>query len=140
VRVILDTNVLVSGIFFGGPPARILEAWRDRRIRLVISRAILDEYEEVAAELARKHQGVDIREILRLVLLSAEFFVPPDLPEAICADPDDDKFIACAVVSGVAVIVSGDRGLLRVDGFAGVRVVTPRFFLDRFLKREHLGE
>jgi predicted nucleic acid-binding protein len=54
VRIILETNVFVSGMFFGGPPARILEAWRDRRIQFVISRAILDEYEEVAAELARK--------------------------------------------------------------------------------------
>lgn len=135
MRIILDTNVVVSGIFFDGPPARILEAWRDQRIQLVVSRAILDEYEEVAAELARKHAGVDIGEILRLVLVTADFFVAPDLPEPICADHNDDKFLACAIAGGVSVIVSGDRDLLRVDGFAGVRVVTPRTFIDRFLKR-----
>jgi len=134
VKVILDTNVLVSGIFFDGPPARILEAWRDQRIQIVVSRPILDEYEEVAAELARKHGGTDIGEILRLVLVTADFVVAPDLLEPICTDHDDDKFVACAIAGGVSVIVSGDRALLRVDGFAGVQVVRPRTFLAQFLK------
>ena len=102
----------------------------------MVSEAILAEYESVATELARKHRGVDITEILRLVLVTAEFVVAPDLPEPICADHDDDKFLACAIAAGATVIVSGDRALLKVDGFAGVRVVTPRTFLDRFLKRE----
>jgi AbrB family looped-hinge helix DNA binding protein len=47
VRIVLDTNVLVSGVFFGGPPGRILEAWRDRRIQLVLSPEILGEYQRV---------------------------------------------------------------------------------------------
>jgi predicted nucleic acid-binding protein len=85
--------------------------------------------------LARKHQGVDINEILRLVLVTAEFTVAPELPEPICADHDDDKFLACAIAASVPVIVSSDRALLRVDGFAGVQVLTPRSFLDRFLRR-----
>lgn len=75
MKIILDTNVLVSGVFFGGPPARILEAWRDQRIQLVVSEPILAEYENVATELAQKHRGVDITEILRLVLVTAEFVV-----------------------------------------------------------------
>ena len=79
MRVVLDTNVLVSGIFFDGPPARILQAWRDQRIKLVVSRAILDEYEAVATELGRKYEDVDIGDILRLVLVTAEFFVAPEI-------------------------------------------------------------
>jgi predicted nucleic acid-binding protein len=88
------------------------------------------------AEQARKHQGVDITEILRLVLVTAEFVVAPDLPEPICADHDDDQFLACAIAVGAPVTVSGDRALLRVDGFAGVRAITPTAFLDRLLRRE----
>ncbi len=73
-------------------------------------------------------------ELLRLVLVTADFVAAHDLSEPVCSDPDDDKFLACAIASGVSLIVSGDRALLRVDGFAGVRVVTPRTFLDRSLK------
>lgn len=51
MRVILDTNVFISGVFFGGPPSRILEGWRDGRLKLVLSPEILDEYQRVAAEL-----------------------------------------------------------------------------------------
>jgi putative PIN family toxin of toxin-antitoxin system len=136
VRIVLDTNVFISGIFFGGPPARILEAWRDHRITLVISRAILDEYEQVTAELGRRYQHVNPSELLRLVLVAADFVAAQDLVEPVCTDPDDDKFLACAIAGGVPMIVSGDRALLRVDGFAGVRVVTPRAFVDRSLKGE----
>lgn len=51
MRVILDTNVFISGVFFGGPPSRILEGWHDGRVTLVLSPEILDEYQRVAAEL-----------------------------------------------------------------------------------------
>jgi putative PIN family toxin of toxin-antitoxin system len=52
VRVVLDTNVLVSGVFFGGLPGRILEAWRDGKLTLIVSPAILDEYLRVGRVLA----------------------------------------------------------------------------------------
>jgi putative PIN family toxin of toxin-antitoxin system len=101
VRIVLDTNVFVSEIFFGGPPARILEAWRDRRITLAVSRSIFDEYEQVTAELARKYRDVNPGELLRLVLVTADFVAAYDLSEPVCTDPDDDKFLACAIAGGV---------------------------------------
>jgi len=55
VKLILDTNVLVSRIFFGGVPGQILTAWADEQVSLVLSPAILDEYAQVGAELAAKH-------------------------------------------------------------------------------------
>jgi len=59
MRVVLDTNVLVSGIFFSGPPSRILGAWRHGKLRLVYSPSILDEYERVLAELADEFPNIN---------------------------------------------------------------------------------
>lgn len=54
MRIVLDTNVFVSGIFFSGPPSRILEAWRDGKIELAISPDILSEYQRVGNELSKQ--------------------------------------------------------------------------------------
>ena len=60
MKVVLDTNVLVSGIFFSGPPSWVLRAWSQGKFYLVISPEILDEYTRVSAELAVKFAGIDI--------------------------------------------------------------------------------
>ena len=52
MRIILDTNVFISGIFFTSPPFQILKAWRDGRVQLLVSPSILDEYQRIGAELA----------------------------------------------------------------------------------------
>jgi predicted nucleic acid-binding protein len=66
VRVILDTNVFVSGVFFGGAPARILEAWREARIQPVLSAEIFGEYQRVGELLGDQYPGVDLEPFLAL--------------------------------------------------------------------------
>lgn len=66
MKVILDTNVFVSGVFFSGPPHEILEAWRHGRVRLVISPEILEEYRRVGEELAKGFSPVDLIPSLEL--------------------------------------------------------------------------
>ena len=133
MRIVADTNVLVSGIFFGGPPGRILQAWREGAVQFVLSSEILEEYQEVLEEVACSHAGVDLRALLGLLVLHAEMVVPIPLSEIVCIDPADDKFLACAVAAGVSCIVSGDKHLLRMTGYRGIEVLKPRDFLDRFL-------
>ena len=72
MRTVLDTNVFISCMFFSGPPYSILEAWRDGSIQLVISPAIFQEYQRVADELSERYLGVDISDILYLLLVKAE--------------------------------------------------------------------
>jgi uncharacterized protein len=60
VRIVLDTNVFISGVFFSGPPYKILEAWRDGRIALVVSPEILEEYYRVGENLSGRYTEVDI--------------------------------------------------------------------------------
>ena len=133
MRIVLDTNVLISGIFFGGPPARILEAWRDARIRLVLSAEILEEYQRVGEILGTQYPGVDLEPFLALLAVHAEMVEAPPLSAPVSADPDDDKFLACALAARVAVIVSGDKDLLDVSGWHGLEVLRPRLFVDEYL-------
>ena len=133
MKVILDTNVFVSGIFFGGPPHRILVAWREGVIALVLSSEILEECRRVAGILAAQFPPIDLRAILALVERGAEHHEAPRLLEPVCDDPDDDKFLACAIASEVTLIVSGDKHLLRISGFRGIQVLKPRTFVDTYL-------
>ncbi len=134
MRVILDTNVLVSGVFFGGPPGRVLAAWRDGVITPVLSAEIFDEYRRVAEILSADHPDVDLVPILAVLAIHSELVNAPALPEPVAADPADDKFLACAVAGRVETIISGDKHLLRVSGWSGVRVLTPRRFIDECLQ------
>jgi putative PIN family toxin of toxin-antitoxin system len=130
VRIVLDTNVFISGVFFTGPPYRILEAWRDARVQLVASPQILDEYKRVGETLASQFPDIDLHPIFDLLTLHAEVVSDDTLPEPVCGDPDDDKFLACALISGVRYIISGDKHLLKVSGYKGLKVVSPRRFVE----------
>jgi putative PIN family toxin of toxin-antitoxin system len=133
VKVILDTNVFVSGVFFSGPPFQILKAWSDGKIQLVISPEILDEYRQVGEILAEEHPTINFKPVLDYIVLNADIHSAPSLPKPVCDDPDDDKFLACALASGSKVIVSGDRHMLKVSGFQGIEVLKPRDFLNEYL-------
>lgn len=136
MRIILDTNVFVSGAFFGGILARILGAWRDARIRPVLSAEIFEEYRRVGQILGDRFPGIDLEPLLALLAVNAEFVEAPALSEPVSTDPDDDKFLACAVAAGVTIIVSGDKDLVDQSGWRGVRILRPRQFADEFLAEQ----
>jgi putative PIN family toxin of toxin-antitoxin system len=127
VKAVLDTNVVVSGIFFAGVPGRILNAWRDGKFKLVTSPGVLEEYRRVVAELSSPAPSLDVREILDVLTIHSELVEDRTLEHPICRDHDDDKFLACAA-SARALLVSGDKDLLAADRSLGVRVMTPRAF------------
>ena len=133
MKIIVDTNVFLSGVFFGGLPYQILNAWRERRLSLVYSLDILDEYRRTAVRLARRFEGLDLGPFLALVVAEGELVPAPALNEAVCEDPEDDKFFACAVASGCRVIVSGDKHLLNATGYHGIEVLKPRAFVESYL-------
>lgn len=135
MKIVLDTNVFISGIFFRGPPYQILQAWRDNKLQIILSQEILEEYHRVAEELAAQFLGVDLRPILELLTIKAELIPSYTLSESVSDDPDDDKFIACALASKTRVVVSGDKHLLKVSGYDGVEVVRPRKFVDDYLPK-----
>ena len=133
MRIILDTNVFVSGVFFTGPPYQILKAWNAGKLELVISDEILAEYRRVAAILAEQYPPTNLQTFLSFVEQKATFVEAPKLAQPVCEDADDDKFLACAIASGAKIIVSGDKHLLKVSGYEGIQVKKPRTFVDEDL-------
>ncbi|MFO7584771.1 MAG: putative toxin-antitoxin system toxin component, PIN family [Anaerolineales bacterium] len=130
MKIVLDTNVFVSGVFFGGLPYQILKAWSAGVVELVISDEILSEYKRVAEILAERYPPTNLHTFLSFVEQKAIFFDTPSFTQQVCEDPDDDKFLACALASGATIIVSGDKHLLKVSGYEGIQVKTPRNFVD----------
>jgi uncharacterized protein len=133
LKVVMDTNVFVSGVFFSGPPYQILKAWQSGEFELVASQEILDEYLRVGEILAEERPAVDLKPIFNFVLEHATIYKPSVLKEPVCEDPDDDKFFACALASESRIIISGDKHLLKVSGYQGIEVLKPREFIDKYL-------
>lgn len=134
MKVVLDTNVFISGIFFTGPPSQILRAWRDGIVRLVVSPEVLEEYREIGDRLSVQFPGVSIEPVFALLAVHAEIVRAPKLRKRVCEDPDGDKFLACALASKCKLIVGGDKHLLRASGYRSIKVLTPRQFVDIQLK------
>ena len=135
MKLVLDTNVLVSGIFFGGVPGRVLAAWSVGTVDVVLSPDILEEYRRVGAELAIRHpaRATALEPVLRVLATNASIVDAPPLDQPVTEDPADDMFLAAAVASRTALIDSGDAHLLRVSGWRGITILTPRQFVDQYL-------
>jgi putative PIN family toxin of toxin-antitoxin system len=133
VKIVLDTNVFVSGVFFSGPPYQILRAWKNQELQIVVSQEILDEYYRVGEELSAQFSETDLNPVLEFVATRAELIEAAKLDEVVCDDPDDDKFFECAIAGGANLIVSGDKHLLKISDYKGIKVVRPRQFVDEYL-------
>ncbi len=136
MRVVLDTNVFVSGIFFIGPPHQILEAWRDGKVQLLVSPPILEEYHRVGVELASHFQNIDLKPFLDLLFIHSEIVLAPTLPPIIHDDPSDDKFLEAAVAGEASHIISGNKHLLKLSEYQGIQIIKPRDFVQMYLKGE----
>ena len=129
MRAVLDTNVVVSGIFFGGVPGQILEAWAAGRFELLLSPSIYVEYFRTCARLSEKRPQLAFSELLTTIVGNGTLIADSQSDQPITADPDDDKFLLCAM-EAQGVVVSGDSDLLTADGWGGVRVYRPREFMS----------
>jgi putative PIN family toxin of toxin-antitoxin system len=134
VRIVLDTNVLASGLLFSGPPAAILVAVESGRVSLVLTPEVIEEYSRVVEILLNQYPRIGASEALDRVIASGEIFAPVALLKPACSDPDDDKFFACALAGKAKIIVSGDKHLRNVSGSLGVDVLTPRDFVEGHLR------
>jgi uncharacterized protein len=134
LRVVLDSNVVLSGFFFAGIPGIILQGWHAGRFRLVLSPSILSEYRAAGVALESRYGGSEFEAFTALLALHSDLVDAPDhLGESVCADAEDDKFLACALAAGAEIIVSGDKQLLDVTGWRGIEVLRPRTFLEKYL-------
>jgi len=131
VKVVIDTNVFVSSVF-GGLPRQVVELWFAGRITLCLSEPIIREYRRVLHEIGAV-SAEEERDLLR-AFASGEatlYASKPSPIESVSPDPDDDKFLACALELGAERVVSGDSDLLSLGSYMGIPILTPREFLER---------
>jgi len=134
-HIVLDTNVLVSASLFGGLPREILGLIVAGVIDCSLSLPILDELRNV---LQRPKFGLSAQQALAIVEeLSAlcGIVVPSRRIRSLCADPDDDRILECALEARVDAIVSGDAHLLGLGMYEGIRIVSPSEFLQIIEKK-----
>ena len=126
MRVVFDTNVLISALVYGGLPRELLTRVFRGEITLVSSAVLMDELEEVLV--ARfGHDPSLARTVRAEIELLAELVGASDLAP-VARDPDDDAVLAAAIAGDASAIVTGDRDLITLGEHHGIRIVTPREF------------
>jgi putative PIN family toxin of toxin-antitoxin system len=129
MRVVIDTNVFISS-FFGGKPKKVIDLWKSGALMLCLSKDILEKYIEVLGRMGLRNEP-ELKELLDLVARAPNILFTSKTPEvrAVRDDPDDDKFIACALALQAEAVITGDKTLEAVRSFGGIRITNPSRFL-----------
>lgn len=132
MKVVIDTNVFVSS-FFGGKPKEIIDLWKKGKLTLCHSDSILDEYFQVLQRLGLKHED-ELEELLALFAKGIHILFTKKTPDLnlIEEDPEDDKFIECAVALKARHIITGDKALKSLGSYMGIKILSPQKFLEIF--------
>ena len=132
MRIVLDANVVISGIFWGGPPQQILKRWLEGKLTLVMSAQILAEYQDVLRRMTVGDQGSDIYAKWNHYLTELSEFVEPLPVAAVCRDAGDQKYLEAAAGGRVQALVSGDKDLAVLKVIDGIPILTPKAFLQDY--------
>ena len=131
MKIVIDTNVIASAIFFGGRPKELIEHLVYRRVDAYASTEIISEYRETIEELSERYPNRPNNIPLTDILFAMKM-VEPTTHVDICRDPDDNKFIDCAIDGGCIYIVSGDKDLLSLESYGDIEIVTVSEFLTKY--------
>ena len=133
IRVVVDTNFFISS-FFGGNPRKIIDLWKTGQITLCLSRPIIDEYINVLRRMGLQNER-ELEEVLSLFAHGFHILFTSKTPNLniVEKDPDDDKFIECAVALNSKYIISGDKALREIEDYMSIKIMSPKRFLDEYL-------
>lgn len=132
MKILIDTNILLSGLYFHGLPKKLLSELDLKKFKICVNEKIIAEYtDKIDNKFSKSKYKLD-KDLREKIFGSFESFkIVSDLK--ICRDPDDDKFINCAIDAKAIYIVSGDQDLLTIKNFAGIEIVTARDFYNKYL-------
>ena len=132
MKIVIDTNVVISGIFFGGNPRKVIEAVVDGNLNAYATPEIVEEYTEIIESMIERKQG-RLNQNTLFPFFSALKIIEGASIVNVCRDPDDDKFIGCAIDSKALYIVSGDNDLLDIQEYEGVQIITAKEFCEMYM-------
>jgi len=128
-KVVIDTNVLVSALLFKGVPGQLIECWKQRQIQPLTSCDIIDEFIRVLLYPKFQLNEQEIKFLLHQEILPwFEIVTVKKQNHFVIDDPDDDKFIWCALAGGADYIISGDEHLLNLNS-SPVPILSPAEFM-----------
>jgi putative PIN family toxin of toxin-antitoxin system len=131
-RIVLDTNVIVSALVFGGVPRAVLELAESGQCELFYSESIQNEVRRVLTEKFSWAPAM-LHEVLPVLWNMGELVAPRIAVRAVPNDPDDDRILECALAANASFIVSGDRPLLALRNYKSIAILTPRQFLETYI-------
>jgi len=133
MKITVDTNILISAAFWLGNPHRIIKKVEDGKLKLVLSAEILEEFEEILRQdkfrLKLENMNAAISDVVNKLTEMSEVVGISSRIKAVKEDPDDDKVLECAVNGKADFIVSGDRHLLEMREYRGIKIVTAKEML-----------
>jgi uncharacterized protein len=133
MKVVIDTNVIISAFLFGGTPRIILESAFEGTIQAFITDEMIEELETV---LRRSKFGLKrriIQNYLNEVSNLAKWIEPKNKHNVIKQDPDDNKILDCAIEAKTDFIITGDNHLLAIQEYEGIIIINPKDFREKYL-------
>jgi putative PIN family toxin of toxin-antitoxin system len=128
-KIVIDTNVVISAAFWGGRPQKIVDMVFKNDVEAIVSLGIIEEYRDVFSEIIQKYSEKQPNFSVDSIINASKLITPHTNIE-ICRDPDDNKFIECAVDGKCVYIVSGDDDLLAVGEYGGIKIMSVTQFFD----------
>lgn len=134
MRITVDTNTVISALFWKGNPRKVLDAARDGIVEIFTTEALLVELEGVLRRSRfEKHlsaAGTTVKELVNGYAALAHFVEAIPITPVVIRDPDDDAVIACAVAAESEVVVSGDDDLISLQSYRDIRILTAAQFVN----------
>jgi len=133
MKITVDTNVLISATFWYGDSYRVIEAVEQKKISLILSEDIIEEYRGVLGyeEIKEKIRNTNLatKQSVQKIVSLARIVIPTRKINVVHDDPDDNRIIECAVAGNVNYLITQDRHLLKLKEFEGIKILTPHDFL-----------
>lgn len=131
LRIVADTNIYISALFWRGNPNRLIRLCYEGKAKLVVSRNIIEELERIfLTDEKFKMVRDDVALNTEIILSNAELVEPNFTLNVIKDDPDDDRILECAVEGKAKYLVSGNKHLLNLKEFQGIKILTARQMLE----------
>lgn len=133
MKVVIDTNIFIPSFLSKSFPRTVFDFWKVGTIDICLSESIVTEYTRVLEKLGLKGEA-EVDEILSLFARGYHTIFTSNTPtlKIVEEDPDDDKFFECAVALKAGHIISGDKAVLKVKNYFGIKVVSAREFVEVF--------